>query len=228
MRSVVVAIVFLGLADVTNGQPSSNSIKSASSAGSDRWDVAGTAAFFNAKPRDGSDAYQDDWYFQDRYGIAVGRYWTEHLKGELEYSISGEGSIYAQAFKMIPAGQGVHPYSVQRFHRLEQAALRVVWQFGRNSWVHPYVSGGIVGDRERQRTFTPEQYQYLNGRVAERTLLIPQSNSPPATLYRFGFTVGGGTKLYLSPRSFFTSGVTVTWSRPAATIACVAGFGVDF
>ena len=80
----------------------------------------------------------------------------------------------------------------------------IAWQFGHNSWVHPYVSGGIVGDRERQRTFTPEQYQYLSGRVNERVLLVPQSGSPVTTVHRVGLTAGAGTKFYMSARSFFT------------------------
>jgi hypothetical protein len=228
MRSVVFAIVFLSLADAAPGQPSSSPVSSPSRNDFRRWDAAGTAAFFNAKPRDNNDAYQDEWYFQDRYGIAVGRYWTEHIKSELEYSISGEGSIYSQRFTPLPSGQGVYPYSVQQFHRLEQAALRIAWQFGHNSWVHPYVSGGIVGDRERQRTFTPEQSQYLTGRDAGRLLLVPHSSSPTTTVYRFGFTAAAGTKVYMSSRSFFTTGVTVTWSAPAATVGWLAGLGIDF
>jgi hypothetical protein len=228
MQSFLTATVLLALAVSAEGQTVGSPTDASSKSATDRWDVAGTAAFVNAKPGETNDAYQDEWYFQDRYGIAVGRYWTEQLKSELEYSISGEGSIYTQAFTTLPAGQGAYPYSIQRFHRLEQAALRVVWRFGHNSWVHPYVSGGIVGDRERQRTFTPRQYQYPSSRATEGVIVVPQSRSATMTAYRFGFTAGGGAKIYMSARSFFTTGVIVTWSAPAATVALLGGLGIDF
>jgi hypothetical protein len=227
MRGFLTAIL-LALAASAEAQSSGSPRGSSSKPAIDRWDAAGTAAFFNARPGDAEGSYQDEWYFQDRYGIAIGRYWTEHLKSEVEYSISGEGSIYTQSFTTLPGSQGVYPYSIQRFHRLEQAALRAVWQFGHNSWVHPYVSGGIVGDRERQRSFTPAQYQYSGGRVTPGVIVVPPSNSTRSTVYRLGFTAGAGTKIYMSARSFFTTGVTVTWSAPAATVGGLVGLGIDF
>jgi len=191
-----------------------------------KWDVSGSAALFEARPGENETVYQDNWYFHGRYAVAIGHYWTEHLKTEVEYAQSGEGSTYLQDFKSIDGL--VYPYSVQTFHRLEQASVRMVWQFGENAWVHPYVSGGLVGDRERQRFHIPEQYQYASGRANNRVLVVRDLNSGPTWEYRLGITAGAGAKIYMSRNAYFNTGFVGTWSQPAATASLFAGFGIDF
>jgi hypothetical protein len=121
-----------------------------------------------------------------------------------------------------------YPYYGQSFNRLEQVSARMVWQFGDNAWVHPYVSGGIVGDRERQRAYFPAQYQYPSSRPTERVLLVPETQSGPTIEYRLGVTAGAGAKFYMSRNAFFNTGVIATYSKPAATVSVLAGFGIDF
>lgn len=201
------------------------------------WDVSATAGFFNAKPvvtasvegPDGNGTlYQDDWYFQGRYAVTIGRYWTEHLKTEVEYAISGEGRRFLQGYKTVQGVPFDYPYYGESFHRLEQVSARMLWQFRENTWVHPYISGGLAGDRERQRVRIPEQYQYPGGRINDPVLVSPEFNSGPEWKYRLGFTAGAGAKFYMTRDAFFTTGIVGTWSQPTATVSVLAGFGIDF
>lgn len=191
------------------------------------WDVSATAALFEAKPGENDTLYQDNWYFQGRYAAAIGYYWTEHLKTEVEYATSGEGSIFFQDFRRLPADPSVYPIAVESFHRLEQGSVRMVWQFGENAWVHPYVSGGFVGDRERERVHIPAQFQ-PNPRTNQPVLVVHEFNNGPTWEYRLGVTAGAGAKFYMSRNAFFNTGFIGTWSQPAATLSAFAGFGIDF
>ena len=182
-----------------------------------KWEAAGSAALFYAAPGDNT-RYRDHWYFEGRYAAAIAHYWTENLKTEVEYAASGEGWTYRQNYL----------YSVESFHRLEQVSARMVWQFGTNRWAHPYVSGGFVGDRERRRIHIPEQYQYVSGRSGDPIVRVQEINSAPTCEYRIGVTAGAGVKVYMSPNAFFNTGAVGSYSRPAATLSFLAGFGVDF
>lgn len=215
-------VVLLGFASLVEAQPSGDN------AAFKRWDVAATAALFNSTPGGDSGFYGDDWYFDGRYAASIGHYWTEHLKTELEYAISGEDSIYRQEFRQVPGVPYPYPYGVEVFHRLEQGAARLVWQFGENTWVHPYVSAGLVVDRDRSRIYAPAQFQNPSGRPGEIVLVTPEMNSAPTFDYRVGYSIGGGVKVYMTPNSFFTTGANITHSKPARTVSVLAGFGVDF
>src|SRR5215213_1997554 len=155
--AMLIAIAASAEAQVTSatGPPTS----AEASPGGKHWDLAGSAAFFNVQPGGTQSTFGERWYSSGRYAAAIGYYWTEHLKSEAEYAIGGEGSLYTQELRTGPGLQGPYPVSMQTFHRLEQYSARMLWQFGSNSWVHPYVSGGLVVDRERQRVFIPAQYQ---------------------------------------------------------------------
>jgi opacity protein-like surface antigen len=218
-RFASILVVLLGLGGSADAQQAVDPKK---------WEVAGSAALFYARPGDNDTPYRDTWYFEGRYAAAIAHYWTENLKTEVEYATSGEGLIYRQEFRSVPGNPPNYPYSVESFHRLEQASVRMVWQFGRNRWVHPYVSGGLVGDRERRRLHIPQQYQYVSGRSGDPIVLVREIDSEPAWDYRIGVTAGAGAKLYVSPNTFFNVGAIGSYSKPAATLSFLAGFGIDF
>ena len=188
-----------------------------------RWEASASAGLIEARPKEGTRPYYDNWYAEGRYGAAIAYYWTDHFKTELEYSTSGEGSRFVQ--DSVRLGTTVYPTYFEEFHQLQQAALRVVWQFRDNAWVHPYVSTGIVLDAERQRFHAPAQY------VAGSRDLVPLR--PPLDMdsrvhRRGGATIGGGAKFYMNSVAFFNAGVIATYRKPAATISAIAGFGIDF
>lgn len=190
-----------------------------------RWEASASAGPIEARPGDNSGLpYDDNWYADGRYAGAIAYYWTRHLKTEFEYAVTGEGSRYVQD-RVTLAGT-VYPTYFEEFHRLQQASLRMVWQFRDNQWVHPYVSAGVVLDADRRRYHAPAQYQ------------TPVRGNPPVLLrspldvrddlLRGGVTVGGGAKFYMSKSAFFNAGAIGTYAKPAATISLIAGFGIDF
>ena len=196
-----------------------------------RWDVGVTAGFFQANPRQGDDPYGDDWYFQGRYGVSIGRFWTTHLKTEAELSTTGEGTRYTHRFANIPSVPAHYPIGVQEHFRLRQVSGRVVWQFFENRWVHPYVLGGVTFDAERQHSVVPEQFFYAGGDARTPPTRIPLSlavDAGPDTVYRAGAIAGVGTKLYVTPMAYFNTGLVMTQAKPSRTVSFTVGLGWDF
>jgi hypothetical protein len=190
-----------------------------------RWEAGASVALIETRPGGNDTPYRDNWYAQGRYAGAIAHYWTSHLKTELEYSVSGEGSRYVQDYVRVN-GQ-VFPYTFESFHQLQQGSLRMVWQFRHNAWVHPYLSAGLVLDAERRRTHMPPQYQ-PTGRANELIVVRNALDSRERTELRGGVTFGGGAKFYMSSNAFFNTGAIASYSKPAATISLVAGIGIDF
>ena len=191
-----------------------------------QWEASTSAALIEIRPGGNDTPYRDNWYAQGRFAGAIAHYWTRHLKTEFEYSASGEGSRYVQEFVRVN-GQ-VYPYTYESFHQLQQGAVRMVWQFRDNAWVHPYVSAGLVLDAERRRFHVPLQYQPTTGRAGDLTVVRAELDSRERTHLSGGVTFGGGAKFYVSPNTFLNGGAIATYSKPTATISLIAGFGIDF
>lgn len=193
-----------------------------------KWDFSGNVGLFEARPSERPGAYRDDWYAGVRYAATIGHYWTEHLKTEAAYAITSEGSHHLERFNGTPGTTGLVPYSVESIHRIEQGSVQMVWQFSDNQWVHPYVSGGLLIERDRQRVRTPAIYQYPAGRTTGPTIFVPEDTTPPETNYRVGVSAGAGAKIYMTQHAFFNAGALITYAKPVSTISLLAGFGMDF
>ena len=189
-----------------------------------RWDAGVTAGLTVVRPGDADRPYYQDWYTDGRYAGSIGYYFTKHLKAEFEHAWSGEGS--RMLLEYVPVNGQPFPYQIEQFFQLQQSVLRIVWQFGDNAWAHPYVSAGAVLDAERQRFHVHPTYQTdRNG----RPIPAPQLNLEEKRTLRAGVSIGGGVKLYMSPRTFFNAGANVTYSKPdRGTVNLLAGFGFDF
>ena len=171
------------------------------------------------------DPYMDEWYGSGRYAGSISYYWTKHLKTEFEHQWSNEGWLNFMEYARING----KPYSTHglTFHQLQQSSLKMVWQFGDNAWVHPYVSGGAVVDIE-QRHYQVEPFYDFSPR-GERILVRNGIDTGRGTEVRIGATVGGGVKMYVSKNAFFNTGVIGTVSMPRArSVSLVVGFGFDF
>jgi opacity protein-like surface antigen len=195
-----------------------------------RFDVGATAGLMAYNPSEQRNGYGDDWIAEGRYAVSFGRYWTDHLKTEIEFSTSGDAERYTQRFVTVPGVPPGYSISAQEHYRLHQLSARVVWQFRDNQWVHPYVFGGASYDIERKRVFVPEQH-YWGGDArtpAFRIPITPPIKEGPETTRRAGVIAGGGTKLYMTSNSYFNAGAVVSYAKPSTTFSLVAGFGIDF
>lgn len=197
-----------------------------------RWDFAVTTGLLEGQPgdEDGPGHYGADWYTSARLGASVGRYWTRHLKTEVEVMTSTEGFRYAMNEATSSDGSS-WPYGIQEYYRLSQGSARMVWQMLDNRWIHPYLLAGVTVDIERHRSYTAEQYRYLPstaGSTIVRELLVHEHHSGPDTVYRAGAMVGGGAKLYMSTNAFANTALLMTYAGPAKTVSLILGFGLDF
>lgn len=193
-----------------------------------RWDVNLNAGIFGHRPGDFDERY-NNWYSEGRYAASIGYYWTENLKTELEFAHSGEGNRYVQEEVRIPRTGALHSVPVEAFNRLQQTSLRMVWQFGNNTWVHPYVNAGYVLNADRLRRRSPVTYSYPGDpRIVPPILVRPEINSGPDVEYHSGASVGAGSKFYVTPAAYINTGVQWTYTRPAKTITFFSGFGVEF
>jgi hypothetical protein len=194
-----------------------------------RLDVNLSAGFFEAQPEGASHTNYDDWYPEGRYAIGAGYYWTENFKTEIEFATTGEGSRYVQDFDSVPGSSQQYPYSYESFHRIQQTSVRAVWQFRENTWVHPYVNGGLVFESDRHRYHVPAQYRYpVDPRTGQPVVIRPASDSGKLTDHRGGVTFGGGAKFYMTPQTYINTGMQVTHANPSTTVSVLAGFGIDF
>ena len=221
MRGTVwIFAVFLGIFNVAEArQPAETPLPK-------RWDLAGSVALFDYRPGDNNTLYNDDWYSAGRFGAQIGYYWTEFLKTEVEYSTTTEGTLYFQEFRRTPDQRNSYSQNYEINHRVEQLQLRLTAQFRRNAWVHPYLTGGLIGERDRTRIQADRNVHYLTGQPA---LVIPEFNNGPHSEYNVGFALGGGAKFYTSQNTFINVGTLGTWSSPTSgSISLLAGFGIDF
>jgi hypothetical protein len=195
-----------------------------------KWDVGSSVGLLSASPRPSDEPYGSDWYFEGRYAVSIGRYWTEHLKTEVELVTSGEGERFAQRYSTAPGVPPYsYPYTVQERHTLRQVSGRMVWQFFENAWVHPYIFGGVVYDAERRETLIPPQYYYPDPRTQTPPLtLAPASRTGPETVHRVGASAGFGAKVYITRNAFFNTAFVVSRATPARTASILGGFGFDF
>lgn len=220
--------LLLGISPATAQQPPSTTTPAGSQK---RWDAGGTVGLFQSSPDSIGAPYGDDWYFEGRYAVSVGRYWTEHFKTEVEFATTGEGFRYAQRFANVPGVPPQYSYGVEEYFRLNQLSGRVVWQFLENSWVHPYVFAGAAYDAERRRGRVPEQYFYSSPDPrlpANRILVTGAIDREAETVHRVGGIAGVGAKFYMSPNAYFNTGVIASRAKPATTVSFVGGFGIDF
>jgi len=199
------------------------------SAARPKMDLNLSAGLFEAQPEGVSHTNYDDWYFEGRYAIGAGYYWTENFKTEIEFATTGEGSRYVQDFGSLPGSSQQYPYSYESFHRIQQTSVRAVWQFRENTWVHPYVNGGFVVESERHRYHVPAQYRYpVDPRTGQPVVIRPEFDSAKVMDYRGGVTLGGGAKFYMTPQTYINTGMQVTHAKPSTTVSFLAGFGIDF
>jgi opacity protein-like surface antigen len=194
------------------------------------WDVAVTAGSFHGQSiNDANSGYWNQWHHAGEWRLTAGRYWTPHLKTEVEFGATGEGDRYVQRFATVPGSPTPYPYGAQESIRHRQGSARVTWQFLDNEWIHPYLSAGVSVDEERKRTNAYPPVIYLDPRnPSTRVVGIQDRNDKSGTTYRTGLVLAGGAKWYVSPSVFIKTGVQLGLSRPQQTVSFLAGMGFDF
>ena len=107
------------------------------------------------------------------------------------------------------------------------AGCRAAYQFYRNAWAHPHVAAGVdltweTHEQEDQPVF------FYDSQSRVSPVLQPARTIGPSTELLVRPFVELGTKLYVSPRSFFRTDLRVTLGGGAEEVLLRFGFGVDF
>ena len=196
-----------------------------------QWDVAGSVGLFSGyTPRPGIFAYQETWFHSPHAAVTVGRYLGRHAKIEFEGSTTGGGTMFREHLTTVPGYAFPYPIGSQVTTAVHAVAAALTWQFLDNQWVHPFVQAGVSGDIERvtvrtweqdfigqpSRSLPPERI-----RVSEDAL-VKTTNSHVRAL------VGGGAKVYVTPRAFVRTDARWTFDRERHNLAVRIGVGTDF
>jgi len=187
-----------------------------------RLDVSGTVGWF-ANDRELPEAqFFDDVQHRWAFGADAGYYWTEHLKTEVGISATTTGSSYVLLPVPTSSPDRTYPYASghSRVRELRVVAQQI-FQFGHNSWIHPFVGAGLIVLRETSRLELVEPPYGIQGRSA----VFPE-RAEAAT--RVKPVVSAGVKAYISPRAFVRGDVLVSPWTISRDVTVRAGIGVDF
>ena len=100
-------------------------------------------------------------------------------------------------------------------------------QFYRNAWAHPHVAAGVDLTWETHEQEDQPVFFYDSQSRVSRVLQPARTIGPSTELLVRPF-VELGTKLYVSPRSFFRTDLRLTLGGGAEEVLLRFGFGVDF
>ena len=144
-------------------------------------------------------------------GVSVGYFWTPHLKTEVGVARSGRGQLYQTELLEM---RGLLPVYRTTQHTYDAVVISpaATYQFLRNQWVHPFVSGGAHIVRERHEALAFETRQLTDDTAVSAVAFV-----------------GGGLKIFVSERAFIRTDIRTTLAEPdTRRMSWTAGFGVDF
>lgn len=195
------------------------------------WDVAVVAGGLAGHGEVPDNArFADSWSRAGLAGVVIGWHWTAHVKAEFEVAASGEGHQFVERSVTVANDPYPVPYGSDQFTRVREAAATLMWQFFDNQWVHPFVQAGVAVDVERQRFYTwPNTFYTGDPRTAGTQVIVTgERREGLATRATVRGVVGGGAKLYVSPRVFVRSDARLAIGSRIEHIAFRAGIGCDF
>lgn len=167
----------------------------------------------------------DRWHSSLFVGVTGGRYWTPHLKTEIEigWQSPARGETY-QDFQ-TPDGRIYTVWDYRTRERRVGAAQ--VYQFGRNAWVHPYLGVGadFVWTAIDVTRTAQTQFIYANGRATPVAIPAARERQTHSMVQPYLKT---GVKMYLSDRAFVNTELKLGFSSDLEHTLWKLGLGFDF
>jgi Outer membrane protein beta-barrel domain len=190
-----------------------------------QFDATGYVAWFRGNRGGvGGDTFRD-WYTTALWSAGAGHYWTEHLKTEAEFGVTGRGNLVS--FEDLHDEPSVSR-SIYRNHsyRLHTLSLVQTYQFRRNVWIHPFAGAGLDLDWERRTV--DGSVQVIDSRGETATFY--SEPLPPETHRRFfaRAMAVAGFKAYLSRNAFLRTDLRASVTDGLDQVAWRFGFGWDF
>jgi hypothetical protein len=195
------------------------------------WDVTFLAGFLAGHSEvQETRGYRDEWFHTGQGGITLGRHLSPHVKVDVEFTGSGEGRRFIDRYVTLPGFPYPVPIGSEQHSSLRQVVTTATWQFFDNEWIHPFVQGGVTVDFDRVRTHTWRQEHYTGDPrlPGTRVVIAEEAKEGPITTTTARAVVGGGVKMYASPRVFIRSDARFAAGRRAQHLVFRIGVGVDF
>jgi opacity protein-like surface antigen len=190
-----------------------------------RWDTAVSVGWLGGNKEDIAEPW-NEWYDTFATSVDVGRYWTSHLKTELGATFTSEGGVYSQEQFAVPGQPSPVFFSREHRYAVKALTLGAAYQFFENSWVHPFVAGGVQLAWERHHIETP--FPLVFGRDG-RSVAAPPADGTRRTTFDPQPLLSCGAKFYISERGFIRSDITAAVDRGAtARVSWRIGGGIDF
>jgi opacity protein-like surface antigen len=190
-----------------------------------RGDVSGTVGWVNVN-RAAAETY-NNWRGQGAFGVALGWYWNNHVKTEVDGGTTTETSVYSSGPVYIPGGG--QPLFASSTSTFSTARLGIThrYQFGDNEWVHPFVGAGI--DLVREEISKRDEPLFGFDPITRQSRLVRDAlRHPERSQVTARAVLTAGLKAYASRRAFFLADVRVGIRQRAEDVQWRIGAGVDF
>ena len=187
-----------------------------------RWDAGGSFGFLSITTSD-TDSPWDGWEQKAEYRFDIGRYWTTHLKTEVALSTSNAWQDYDSVRLSVPGVPSAYAYdTIDR--QLHTVAPGLTWQFRENTFMHPFVTGGVkIGFLQEHRH--REAATYRSGSVNYPISALDERR----TVVQARPFLGGGFKSYLSRAVFVRTEARVGFASDGPRqLSMLIGIGGDF
>jgi hypothetical protein len=187
-----------------------------------RWDVSGAVG---SRSENNAELATDwnRWATAASFTGSLGYYWTTHLKTEVDITAATESNQQIQG-RLDIGGPAVYRFGEQQL-QTTAASVGVLYQFAENSWVHPFVGGGIETVRERSRLALQLQPTCSFGTPCAPSALPVERT----TEFETRPFVSGGFKFYVTERAFIRTDIRAMLStQRAEAVLWRFGVGTDF
>ena len=188
-----------------------------------RWDVGGSLSILTMSKSETRSPW-NDWNSLGEFRADVGRYWTTHLKTEVAIATSNQWDDFESVAYPVPGATARTFAYIDYARQLRSVAPALTWQFRENTFMHPYVSGGVkVGMLREHRTREGGTF-----RIGSLSYAVTPLDERSTTVTARPF-VAGGFKSYVS-RSVYvrTEARAAFGSDGLRQLTLGAGMGVDF
>jgi hypothetical protein len=222
IRAVVVVLVAL----VEPAQATAQAGSGDAAPAIKRFDATAYLAWFGAdRGGVGGDTYRD-WFSTSLAGAAVGHYWTEHLKTEVEYSATGEDRLTSVQQELLDSRTTAYTYR-NHYYRFRTITVLQSWQFLHNAWVHPFVGAGVDVIRESRRVEGRRQIVISSpiGQPGFGSETLPESHEASVVTH---LVLATGFKAYFARHGFFRTDLRGGIGSGLDEFTWRFGVGLDF
>lgn len=187
-----------------------------------RWDAGGSIGLLTVTSTESRNSW-NGWDQRGEYRFDLGRYWTTHLKTDVAVTTSNMWSDWRSEVLPVPGVSTAYAYT-QIDRRLFGVAPAVTWQFRENSFMHPYVSGGVKVSLLDEHSFRDVSTQ----RSGPISYQVPGLDERHTLVLARPF-VAGGFKSYVNRSVFVRTEGRVAFAQDGVRqVSAIVGVGVDF